>query len=36
MWTGRAELLGFGPGWLAREDKIEIVPGEKAFRIKLK
>jgi hypothetical protein len=30
------ELLGFGLGWLAREDKIEIVPEKKSFRVRLK
>lgn len=30
------ELLGFGLGWLAREDKVEIVPEKKSFRIRLK
>lgn len=30
------ELLGFGLGWLAREDKIEIVPEKKSFLVRLK
>jgi len=33
---GSGELLGFGLGWLAREDKIEIVPEKKSFRVRLK
>ena len=33
---GSGELLSFGLGWLAREDKIEMVPEKKSFRIRLK
>jgi Winged helix-turn-helix domain (DUF2582) len=33
---GSGELLSFGLGWLAREDKIEIVPEKKTFRVRLK
>jgi hypothetical protein len=33
---GSGELLSFGLGWLAREDKIEIVPEKKSFRVRLK
>jgi len=30
------EVLYFALGWLAREDKIEIVPGKKTFRVQLR
>jgi len=30
------EALYFALGWLAREDKIEIVPGKKTFRVQLR
>ena len=33
---GSGEFLSFGLGWLAREDKIEIVPEKKTFRVRLK
>jgi hypothetical protein len=33
---GPDELLNFGLGWLAREDKIEIIPEKKSFRVRLK
>jgi len=33
---GSGELLGFGLGWLAREDKVEIIPEKKTFRVQLK
>jgi hypothetical protein len=33
---GSGELLDFGLGWLAREDKVEIIPEKKSFRVKLK
>ena len=31
-----SELVSFGVGWLAREDKIEIIPDKKSFRVQLK
>jgi hypothetical protein len=34
--AGSAELLSFALGWLAREDKIEIIPERKSFRVCLK
>jgi hypothetical protein len=34
--NGSGELVGFGLGWLAREDKIEIIPEKKSFRVRLK
>ena len=34
--NGSGELLSFGLGWLAREDKIEIIPDKKSFRVRLK
>ena len=34
--NGSGELLSFGLGWLAREDKIEIIPEKKSFRVRLK
>ncbi len=33
---GSGELLNFALGWLAREDKIEISPAKKSFRIQLR
>jgi Winged helix-turn-helix domain (DUF2582) len=33
---GSGELLSLGLGWLAREDKIEIIPEKKTFRVRLK
>jgi hypothetical protein len=30
------EVLYFALGWLAREDKIEIVSGKKSFRVQLR
>jgi hypothetical protein len=34
--NGSGELLSFGLGWLAREDKIEIIPEKRSFRVRLK
>ena len=34
--AGSIEVLYFALGWLAREDKVEIVPGEKSFRVQLR
>jgi len=31
-----SELVNFDVGWLAREDKPEIIPDEKTFRVQLK
>jgi hypothetical protein len=31
-----SELVNFGVGWLAREDKLEIIPDKKSFRVQLK
>ena len=33
--NGSGELLSFGLGWLAREDKVEIIPEKKSFRVRL-
>lgn len=33
---GRADLVNFAIGWLAREDKVEIVQEKKNFRLQLK
>ena len=33
---GSSELVSFALGWLAREDKIEIIPNKKTFRVQLK
>jgi hypothetical protein len=33
---GSGELLSFGLGWLVREDKVEIIPERKSFRLRLK
>ncbi len=30
------ELLGFALGWLAREDKVSIIPEQKSFKVSLK
>jgi hypothetical protein len=30
------ELLFFALGWLAREDKIDMVPGKSGFRVQLR
>jgi len=34
--NGSDELLSFALGWLAREDKVEIIPEKKSFRVRLK
>jgi hypothetical protein len=34
--NGSGELLSFALGWLAREDKIEIIPVKRSFRVQLK
>jgi Winged helix-turn-helix domain (DUF2582) len=34
--NGSSDLLGFALGWLAREDKIDIIPDKKSFRAQLK
>jgi hypothetical protein len=34
--NGNAELLSFAAGWLARENKLEILPEKKTFRLQLK
>ena len=34
--NGSGELVSFGLGWLAREDKVEIVSEKKSFRVRLK
>ncbi len=34
--NGSSELLDFALGWLAREDKVEITPDKKTFRVSLK
>ncbi len=31
-----SELVNFDVGWLAREDKPEMIPDEKTFRVQLK
>ena len=33
---GNSEIVGFAIGWLAREDKLEILPEKKSFRLQLK
>lgn len=33
---GSAEILDFAIGWLAREDKIDIIPEKKSYRIQLR
>jgi hypothetical protein len=32
----KGELLSMALGWLAREDKIELLPDKKALRVQLK
>jgi len=34
--NGGADVVNFALGWLAREDKIEIAPDKKTYRIRLK
>jgi hypothetical protein len=34
--NGTSQLLNFAVGWLAREDKIEILMEKKSFRLQLK
>ncbi len=34
--NGSSELLSFAIGWLAREDKLEIHPERKSFKLQLK
>jgi len=33
---GGSDLVNFALGWLAREDKIEITPEKKSYRVRLK
>lgn len=34
--SGSGELLNFALGWLAREDKVEIMRQKKGFRVELR
>lgn len=34
--NGAGDLVNFALGWLAREDKVEIVQEKKTFRVQLK
>ncbi|MGH9450786.1 MAG: winged helix-turn-helix domain-containing protein [Terriglobia bacterium] len=34
--NGEGDVLQFAIGWLAREDKVELVPEKKSFRVLLK
>ena len=34
--NGGGELLAFAIGWLAREDKLQIQPDRKSFRLQLR
>ncbi len=34
--NGTGELVSFALGWLAREDKVEIVQEKRSLRVKLK
>lgn len=34
--NGESDLVNFAVGWLAREDKIAIVPEKRNFRVELK
>ena len=33
---GKGEVVSFALGWLAREDRIELVPEKKEIRVQLK
>ncbi len=33
---GSGDLLAFAIGWLAREDKLQIQPDKKSFRLQLR
>jgi hypothetical protein len=33
---GRSPVFDWGVGWLAREDKLEITPDKRSFRLRLK
>ena len=34
--NGSGDLVNFALGWLAREDKVNIVPEKKSFRVELR
>jgi Winged helix-turn-helix domain (DUF2582) len=34
--NGTGELVNFALGWLAREDKVAIIPEKKTFRVELR
>jgi hypothetical protein len=34
--NGSGELVGFAVGWLAREEKVSIIPEKKSFKVALK
>lgn len=34
--NGGTEVVNFALGWLAREDKIDIAPDKKTYRVRLK
>lgn len=34
--NGEGDLVNLAVGWLAREDKVDILPEKKNFRVKLK
>jgi hypothetical protein len=34
--NGSGDLVGFALGWLAREDKIDILPEKKTYKVALK
>ncbi len=34
--NGSGELVNFALGWLAREDKVDIIPDKKTFRVQLR
>ena len=34
--NGNSELLGFAVGWLAREDKLEIIKEKRSILLRLK
>ncbi len=34
--NGNAELMNFAVGWLAREEKVEVIQERKAFQVRLR
>ena len=34
--NGSGDLVNFALGWLAREDKVNLIPEKKSFRVELR